>query len=460
MLKFGEWRPDTPHTDLIECQNVLPTHEGYGPIGGFAELTDALGAKFYGGGAFIASDGTSNFIAGTTAGLYRWSSGSWSTLITQAATVPWRFAQFGDNLIAVSGGAMVSVDLLLGTAATVGGDAPTAIDCATLRDFVIVAQPDGDLLSVQWSGFNDSTEWTTGTNQSDTQPLPSGGEVLAVVGGEYGLVFQKNAIQRLTYVGDDIVFQRDEISSEVGTMATGSVVKAGSLVFFLSERGFMVTNGGEPQPIGEGKVDKTFFAKYARQDIEQNISAAIDPRRSVVFWCMPGGLWAYHWELQRWSFIKGDFQGIFTAFTANISLEGVDVIYTTGIDNVPVSLDSPEFAGGNPLLCVANSSRKVGTLTGDNLTARIAGQWIEPAKGHRTRMYGMRIIGNGPVSGRVDARLNLDDDPNVVYAAGERVNGWLPIRANGRFFKPIVITIGNFTHLKGIDFKMTKAGER
>lgn len=460
MLKFGEWRPDTPHTDLIECQNVLPTHEGYGPIGSFTQLTDALGAQFYGGGAFIASDGTSNFIAGTTAGLYRWSSGSWSTLITQAATVPWRFAQFGDNLIAVSGGAMVKVDLALGTAATVGGAAPTAIDCATLRDFVIVAQPDGNLLSVQWSAFNDCTGWTVGTNQSDEQPLPSGGEVMAVVGGEYGLVFQKNAIQRLTYVGDDIVFQRDEISSEIGTMATGSVVKAGSLVFFLSERGFMVTNGGEPTPIGDGKIDKTFFAKYARSEIEANISAAIDPRRSVVFWCMPGGLWAYHWELGRWSFIKGDFQGVFTAFTANISLEGVDVIYPTGLDNVPVSLDSPEFAGGNPLLCVANSINKIGTLTGANLAGTITAQWVEPAKGLRSRLIGMRILGDGPVSGKVDARLNLDDDPNIINAAGERVNGWMPIRANGRFYKPSITTIGNFTHLEGVEFDIYKAGQR
>lgn len=459
MLKFGEWRPDTPHTDLIECENVLPTHEGYGPIGSFAQLTDALGGQFYGGGAFIASDGTSNFIAGTPAGLYRWSSGSWSTLITQAATVRWRFAQFGDNLICVSGGAMVNVDLAAGTAATVSG-APTAIDCATLRDFVIVAQPDGDLLSVQWSAFNDVTGWTAGTDQSDIQPLPSGGEVMAVVGGEYGLVFQKKAIQRLTYVGDDIVFQRDEVSSEVGTMATGSVVKAGSMVFFLSERGFMVTGGGEPEPIGEGKIDKTFFAKYSRSDIEDNISAAIDPRRSVVFWSMPGGLWAYHWLLKRWTYIKGDFQGVFSAFTANISLEGVDVIYTTGVDNVPVSLDSPEFAGGNPLLVVANSGKELGTLTGNHLEGKITAQWVEPAKRLRSRLIGMRVHGDGPVSGKVDARLNLDDDPNVITAAGERVNGWMPIRANGRFYKPTVTTIGNFTHLEGVDFDIYKAGRR
>jgi hypothetical protein len=158
-------------------------------------------------------------------------------------------------VIAANGGDLISYDLVGGTATTID-DAPTAADVATVRDFVVILEPDGDQLRVQWSGFNDSEDWNlSGLNQAGDQPLLSGGKGVKIVGGENGIVLQKGAIKRMTYVGAPVVFQFDEISGEVGCMARGSVARVGQFIFFLSERGFHVCDRNSVEPIGAEKVD-------------------------------------------------------------------------------------------------------------------------------------------------------------------------------------------------------------
>jgi hypothetical protein len=93
--------------------------------------------------------------------------------------------------------------------------------------------------------------WTTGTNQADKQPS-LWGQLRRVVGGEYVIAITDRSVVRGTYVGVegglDIIWQFDQISAEVGCMAAGSVCNVGRLVFFLSERGFMMCDGHERNP--------------------------------------------------------------------------------------------------------------------------------------------------------------------------------------------------------------------
>ena len=85
---------------------------------------------------------------------------------------------------------------------------------AQVRDFVMLGSlTEGSTeyqYRVRWSGFNDSTDWTTdpGGTQADFQDLEAQyGEVMAIVGGEYATIFQQRAITRLTYVGPPAIFQ-------------------------------------------------------------------------------------------------------------------------------------------------------------------------------------------------------------------------------------------------------------
>ena len=470
MLKryaYGEWRPDLPPSEslLIEARNVLPSANGYRPAQAFRPITPALPETFAGGAAYVSSTGETSFLAGTANKLLRYSGADWSVLLTALTVARWRFAQFGDLVIAVNGGTPQKYSLLAGTAAMLGGTPPVADMVATVRDFVVLAGDPDDRLTVTWSAFNNAEEWTPATNQSDFQQMLSGGEIMGLAGGEYGIILQRDRVVRMTYTGGDTIFQFDEVASNIGCMAKGSVAQAGKLVFFLSERGFMVSTGAEPTPIGFEKIDRTFFARYSRQDIER-ISAAVDPRTTTVVWAMPGSpgtLWCYNWGLERWTTIDTNVLGAFTGFTANISIDALDTLYPAGIDSIPISLDDQRLAGGNPLLLIADSASAVGVLSGDALPATFTVARQEPMPGRNVRARLARPISDA-IAGTVflDSRKRAGDTESTVFSSEVRGNGDVPLRANGRHMEIThAIPAGEpWTYASGIDLTVEPAGAR
>lgn len=462
---FGAWTPDLPphaHNGLVIARNCYASPNGYRPLHAFADLTPAL-TGFAGGTAFVGSDGTASLIAGTSTDLYRYSSGAWSSVLGSLSAGRWRFTQFGDAAIGVNGGAPVRYDLKLGTAAALAGSPPACDLIATVRDFVVVAGDVSNILTVTWSAFNDETGWTPSVNQSGFQPMLEGGEVMGLAGGEYGLILQRNRIVRMTYTADENTFQFDTIASNVGCISKGSVVQAGQLVFFLSERGFMVCDGAtQPRPIGNEIVDRTFFAAYSRSDLV-NLYAAVDPRNFLVIWSMPGNpgrLWIYNWVQDKWTDGAVSLTGIFSGFTANISIEGVDTLYPGGIDTVPISLDSPIFAGGEPLFLVADASGVVGTLTGGTLPATFRMAFLEPVPGRYTAIFDSEPVGDA-LAGvlTIDARARLGNGEAIVTASTMMPAGNVPIMANGRFLQMTWEPSGEWTYAQGLalDFEPGEA---
>lgn len=418
---------------------MYATAKGYAPVKEFAAITTDLEGTFYGGTAFVASDGTSSLLAATSAKLRLWS-GAWTDLYTVDATNRWRFAQFGDNGICSNGGKLVSVNLLDQSAAEISSSPSNCIDVARVRDFVMALRDDD---TVEWSEFNNSENWGTGESQADSQPLLGGGTGVALVGGENALALQKNSVQRITYTGGDIVFQFDVISDELGCMAQGSVVSAGQAVAWLSERGFMISPDRQSiAPIGDEKFNRWFFDNYSRSEIE-NMWAASDPRRSLFLWGMPGSpgkIIAYNWVLQRATVIQTGVSGIFTGFSSNISIDALDAEYGD-LDSIPLSLDDPMFQGGNPLLLIANENDEIGALEGDNLEGILKLDNVEPTPGKRSRIRSLRPITDAVnATAQVDARMRKGDSESVVSASSMRDNGKMPLRCNGRY-NNITLTI-------------------
>jgi len=437
MLKtfpFGEWLPDLPG-GVSAISNMLPIANGYMPVKGFSAITAAVPSAIKGIASFVSSTGTTVLLAGTATNLYKYAAGTWTSVFSGASATRWRFTQFGDHVICANGGQLVSHDINAGTAVAITG-APTATDVATVRDFVMAGAADGSSMGVRWSQFNDSSSWTTGVNQADTQPLPDGGKVMAIVGGEYGIILQKGAVRRVSYVGQagglDIVFQFDVISPEIGCMSQGSVANVGRLIFFLSERGFEMCDGEQVIPISNEKFDRWFFSTYSRSEIDGMVSA-IDPRSSLVMWAMPanpGRIIVYNWVLKKASVIQADVQWIADGFTSNTSIDSIG----GSIDAITGSLDDPIYAGGDPLLLIANSSNVIGTLAGSNLQASITLQNVEPMPGRRSRIRSLRAITDAQAATvTVNSKLKAGDGPSVVSTSEMRTNGKMPLRANGRY---------------------------
>jgi hypothetical protein len=462
---FGQWAPDLPpyrSEALVTLINALPTPNGYRPLRGPSAITEALAPPFAGGAAYVGSDGTGALLAGNEDGINRYS-GGWNLEVPEASTGRWRFAQFGDLVIAVDGTDPVKYDIIAGSGGDLGGTPPAASLVATVRDFVWLAGDPAAIQTLSISGFNDAEGWTFGTNQATQQPFPDGGAITGLVGGEYGIVFQRGAVKRGTYVGGEVIWQFDEISSNIGCIAPGSIAQAGRLVFFLSERGFMICDGTDVKPIGNERVDRTFFAAFPRADLDR-MYAAVDPRNSLVFWAMPGSpgaLYIYNWTLDRWAYGSFDIQGVFAGFSANVSLEGLDILYPGGLETMP-SLDDPAFAGGDPLLLVVTSDGTVNVLLGDNLPATFETAQIEPMGSDYAKITNTRPMTDADeMTISLASRAKQSGEAVVVSTTDVRGIGNMPLRANGRTHQvTLAIDDAEWSYVQGIELEYGPGGSR
>lgn len=468
-VALPEFKPDQSVNSgvLLRCENVYPAIDGYRPVGTISTISDSLDESFLGGASAIASDGTAYLLAGTATDLYRYSVSGFTSLISGLTiTKRWRFAQFGQFALAVNGGATQEVNLLAGTAGVLAA-APTGTSIAVIGDHVVIGQPDGDISSVQWSAFNDHTAWTIGTNQAGIQPMNTGGVVQAIVGGEYGIILQRERIVRMTLTGDSTApFQFDEISSNFGCAASATVAQAGRTIFFRSDRGFMALDDGQTlKAIGSEKVDRTFEAEVSRDDLE-SIYTAIDPQNKLVVWGVPGTpgtVWIYNFELDRWATARFSFTGIFPGFSTSFGVDDLEAEYG-GTDDTAFTTDDPRWTGGNPRLYFVSSDRKIGTLAGDNLAARFDMGFTQFSPGRRARVRGLRLVSDiiDGVTATLDARARLGDVVANTSTTTLRASGLLPVRAAGRFISTsLVFEAGAvWDFVQGIEIDFAPGGER
>jgi hypothetical protein len=131
-----------------------------------------------------------------------------------------------------------------------------------VKDFLVGGVIGGVVNMVQWSAINNAEGWTVGLEQCDYQIIPSGGEVTGLLGGEFGIILQRGRVSRMTYVGDNLVFQFDEISNNVGCVSPHSVIQAGQFGFWLSDSGFVMWDGATIKPIGQEKIDRSFASLF------------------------------------------------------------------------------------------------------------------------------------------------------------------------------------------------------
>lgn len=456
---------------LVMAENVYPAvgeAEGatrYRPARGFQSVSEALPDSFRGGASFISTGGVAYLLAGTATTLEKLTSGAWTNLLTGlTVTGRWAFEQFGDYVIAVNGGATQEVDLNAGTASALAS-APTFTDVTVVGDHVVGAQPDGDILKVAWSAFNDHTGWTPGVDQSGEQPMLTGGEVMGLAGGEYGVILQRQRLVRMSRTGDaDAPFQFDEITPNFGCASKASIAQAGRTVFFLSDRGFMALDDGQSiRPIGNEKFDATFRATVSPDDYER-LWSAVDPTRSLVMWGVPGPtgrIWFYNWVLDRAGTLSLSFDGFFPGFEDSITLEALDPLYPD-MDTMPYSLDDPRWSGGNPRLYFV-ASGEVGTLTGDKLIATIKTGQLAPSDTKRTRLRAVwpNTDATSGVTFTVEGSQRRGDNPSSIAANAMQASGRVPLRVNERYMSfTIRIDDQDWEFIDGFELEASAGGDR
>lgn len=452
IISVGEWVPDAAslgNPGSLVITNAVPSSTSYKPFPSFAVLTGALDARARGAIDVRASDGTVYQYAGDAAKLYvlsgtTWTDASLSGGYTTATDETWQMVKWKNRLLATNFTNNPQSITLGGTNFANMTTALRMRTIAVVRDYVVAGNTfdgtDGNVPDrVRWSAFNDETDWTVSPSTgADFRDL-KGGPIQKILGGEYGIIFGRDSIFRMTFVGAPAFFQIDEVLPGIGLIGPNAVSRIGDTSYFLSEHGFVAMQGATGiEFIGANKVDR-----FIREDLDDahlsRISCVADPRSGRVFWAYPGSgnnggipnkVIVYDRNLGRWSLIEEEVEILWRAGGVGFTLDQLDG-FSASLDELAVSLDSSQWKGtGSQLLAAFNTSHRHGFFSGSAMPATIETKETEIHAGHKTRLNAFRPLVDG---GFVTAQVGFRDRQTDTYTLTEDLNQ----SASGRFTKRV-----------------------
>lgn len=491
IVGLQDFLPDQPeftNPASPSVKNAVPTPGGYTEWRAIAEATNSLTATVV--GMFAARsrlDVPYNFAA-TAEKIFELSRTSWNDVSSSLSSYAlgdddYRdFCQFGE-LVVTTAFVEPTQYYEMGSSsafASLGTGAPMARHCAVVRDFVVLANVNDVSLGaspsrVVWGPRGDPQgDWTPADEtQAGLQDIRGdGGHVQQIVGGEFGLVFQEKAVTRMTFEGPPLKFSFDEIEAEQGTPAPGSVIKVGSVVYYVGQNGFYATDGASPAvPIGSARVDEWFFDKV--DDVRLfRIRGAYDPFRNVIVWACPssqgGGqldfLVFYHIGERRfsWAEVSLDYLALMRG-EQGLTLEEIGAIYGS-LENVPFSLDSREWKDNTVALQAFSTVHRMGPFAGSPLTAVIDSKLFQPIGSRKSQisLYRPVVEGSSLTSLTVEAGMRNILTDNTAYrapvGANNQGNHWM--RISGRYHQARVNIAGGFSKAIGVEYEWVDDGER
>lgn len=484
---FGEWLPDLPYYEnpgLVEARNLIPVDGSYKDFLEILTSDATLSARPQGAFAAIDEAGDPEIYAGTEAGLYEKIGTDWTNRASATYSAPsvgyWRFAQFDDLVIATdfsddpqckTVGAATNFSVLAST-----GTAPNARQVGIINRFVFLGDTDDATngavpYRVQWSAINNARNWPT-PGSSTARAVQSGeqflsaayGAVTAIANGQfYGLVFQQRGVSRFTYVGGDVVWQVQTIDENRGCWAPQSMVQIGSRVYFLASDGFYVTDGQTVQPIGNARVDKTFYSNFD-QTYRERVTAGVDYINKCIYWCypspsassgVPDQIIVYNFIENRWAHAEETVQLIFSSLTQGYTLEQLDSLFTS-IDDMTISLDSSLWSGGIPTIMGFDSNR-MGTFSGSATVARLETGETEVSPFGLAFVRGAKPLVTGDPTGLTVAIATRSAQDNAARSFGSATSrtsrtGVCDFRTQGRYVSARVEITGGFDRALGLQY--------
>lgn len=481
-IPVARYRPDvssfqSTYTDQIA--NVFCGSASYTPAHSLASLTSALPELPLNAFTAKGSDTSINIFVGTATKLYKlnnttlvWDDVS-NGVYSASQEFTWSFASFGNFVIAVNQTNDPQVyEIGVDTAfRNLGGSPPRAGIVRIWGDFVALMNLASNPARVQWSGLNNAEFWTPGTQNSDYQDFPDGGNVQSSSEATNPLIFLQSSIYRATFVPGSVeIFTFQKIHDKRGAKSASSVTSRGSYIFYCDEGGFyQIGPDGALTSIGFEKVDKTIFGNLQASSISR-IVGVVDPFHSRVYWALDytgsgvfDQLITYDWNIQEWTPVNSNFYVLFPLLTVGYTLESLNSI-SASIEDLPFPLDSKAWQGGAPILGAFDIDFKLAAFQGPNLEATVVTQEFGDPAGQvvrTTRAYPIVDAENTLIS--IGQRFRRND--SVVWLAEQYPSyntGQIRKRSRSRFhrFKIRIPAEETWTHLQGIDTDFTPAGSR
>lgn len=396
----------------------------------------------------------------------------------------WGFEKFGNSVIAapwnVGTGAAIQLQVRAGAPATFTNlvtsvDRPAPKFLAVSRSHVLgfhnlafggagvyaAANP----YQFMWCARNNAAEWTPGTDRAGfAQVNDALGEITGAIGfKDFALIFQQFGVTRLTWIGNDAVWQQEELAAHdfgLGGNASfrwPSIVRAQRDAYYVANRGPAVTNGESAQFLGENVIRRELVDPQSENgwSFADPIASAYSSDGYVAwlgrFRVQPAAssITVLHVPTQRWSIVN-DFFGTLEAALSPSSALGV------------VKTITPVYAfGGVRVFNINTSVNEINAWGFTSATATSASstttkRW-RPAPGMRAVLTGMRPIflldllgGSYPtisvtVTGYSEARtIAFTETLTMADADGNGVitGAPLPLSANEFRFSVTIPTLG------------------
>lgn len=479
-ILFKEWLPDLPELSnpgLIEALNVVPIDDAYEPYRPLAAWSLTIGATSSAriGGAFLAHWNSSSrayvAIVNATAGASQLFDSN-ASLDTYTDRSPsggstasrWRFAQYDDLVIATAdSGSPQAHTFGAGTSFTAlatSGTAPAAQHVGVINKFVVLGAGDVGGVGpngVRWSGFDAPRSWpapnsaTAIAQQSGQESLDASlGLVTGIANGDqYGIVLQQFGMTRLTYIGPPAVFQFDQYERGRGLFYPNSLVQLGALTYYISDKGFCVTDGVQVIDIGAGKVNDTFLAELDALNLfavgmQYRVSGGADPKQGLIYWCYPSS---------SANSYRPDRIFIYNTLTKRWAHSHQDVHYIVG--GFHESTVRPPFG--------FDTGRRLATFTGTAGSAVLTTAETEINPGGFAHVSGVKpLIGAtaNAITIALGTRNNRTDA--VSFTAETTANarsGFCGFRSEARYHRARVTITGTFNAAQGIEVDAVWSGQ-
>lgn len=468
-ILFGPVEPDSSflNAPVASASNALPAPNGYLPApnlnatrsASLSGIGDCLGACLIKIGQLSYRVYVAQTV-GATVSIRSFDSASFGesytgTEVGTGYTGPdsnerFRFAKFGNFLITVNDNDNPQVLnwSSAGSFSALGGSPPKACGVFAIHDFVFLTGLASNRRKLQWSAINDHTGWTVGTNLSDEQEFPDGGDICGIAGGMSGFVIQKQSIRTYQFLPGDTqnIFSFSKLEGIPGCINLDAWCFANQTLFYLSEEGFCALGPQGFRRIGAHRVDITTKAATAGTAI-QTIAIA-DPFRPFVWFFHPSNpntRFVYDYHLDRWGLISG------------ISVDDI-------VDHIEATGGSAQMfikTAGQEGIYAQDGSRLAASAQTPDLQIFSSG----PNAGQRAQIQRIRPIINGAIASvSVSHKESLDDSYVTVTSTTQESNGWFTFgssQTSGVYHSLGVTTAaGNsMTYLRGLEVDVIPAGD-
>lgn len=461
IIQYGPWLPDQARfgNNCVTATNVYSTAKGYGPFADADAIGDALPADCVGAFAYKTVAGTVETFAGNATKIFRRDGTTWVDVSngTYQDSLFWRFAVYGDLLIATNGkDAVQKINVAAGgNKFSDLANAPTHNFPIVVRDILVALDvTDGSGFEVKWSAVNNAELWTA-AGGGGSQPIPDGGPLKGGTGGEFGVVLQEGGLTRMTFVGGDLRFTFDKIEGSVGCIAADSVVQYKGKTFYLSDEGFQIFDGASSLNISDEAVTDTFFTALSEvkalvTDTDEilvtstglalvaravnTVIGALDVRNSSIVWSYPISsgrkLIIYNYRTDRWSESDRDINCLHT-----------------------------NFSNKRQILAGIDSDKKLALFNGSNRSAVVSTGDLQLFRERGSRVSLVRGLVDSAHTVTVGKKTDMADTETTKTQTANS-NGKASINSEGRYHRFQLNPTAAFTELVGIDVEARASGRK